>query len=327
LTAAGLQRLTLSGDVPPGVSRRVEQALAEASRHGATRLRDAGAAQPWRRAAWSAAAVAAATLVAIVLVAPAIRDSTTVSASEILARSADRLAQPATSGVELLEYELTLDGVPRAMMPDHVDGAYRVRQVIDHDQPGRYFVATYDASGRLHSSVAQDPANKRRVMTVRLEDQAYRFEFTLPSDVMLSPPELERLHMEATVGMMQASGAHDLQVIETAAGRQYRIEVPHVNAQAANAVWDLTEARVVVDADDYHIVEFAATGTFLKQPYSVSYRLISRALAKHLEVRESDFDLPPDADAIRFQGDGSAIPLRDVVVLALRELARARRAP
>ena len=86
---------------------------------------------------------------------------------------------------------------------------------------------------------------------------------------MMSPPEIERLHMQASVAMMQASGNQQLQVIESQSGRQYRIEVPHVSAETPGAMWDLAEAQVVIDAGDYHIVEFAVKGTFMKQPYSV----------------------------------------------------------
>ena len=41
------------------------------------------------------------------------------------------LAQPAT-GVELLEYELIVDGIPKELMDGHENGAYHVRQAIDH---------------------------------------------------------------------------------------------------------------------------------------------------------------------------------------------------
>src|SRR5262249_19831758 len=96
---------------PPHLARRVEHALVEGSSQGATRLRgDAPQHQWWRRTAWSAAAVAAATLVAIVFVAPMFKGPSTVTASEILARSVDRLSQTATTGVESLEYELNVDG-------------------------------------------------------------------------------------------------------------------------------------------------------------------------------------------------------------------------
>jgi hypothetical protein len=214
--------------------------------------------------------------------------------------------------------------MPREMMPDHVDGAYRVKQVIDHDTPGRYFLATYAPDGTVLSAVAQDPANHTRAMTLRVEGQLFRFDVTLPPNIILSPPEMERLHMEASVRMMQASGDQQLQIVDRDGERFYLIEVPKVTTQIENDVWDLTEARVLVDAHDYHIVEFSVRGRFLKQPYSVSYRLISRAIAAQADIGADEFEVPSDGSAVRVVGDGSAIPMRDALVLALRELARVR---
>jgi hypothetical protein len=323
LTAGIEQAINIPLDVPAGVSRRIARALEEGSAQGATRLRENGVhVRPWRRAAWSTAAVAIATTIAVFFVAPLFKGPATVSAAEILARSANRLATQVTSGVEMLDYALTLDGVPREMMPDHTDGVYRVRQVIDHNVPGRYLVATYDPAGELVSSVAQNPASHQRVVTVRIEDQAYRFEFTIPESVALSLPEMERLHMQASVTMMQASGNQSLHVIDGPSGRQYRIEVPHVSAETSNAVWDLAEAQVVIDATDYHVVEFAVKGTFLKQPYSMSYQLINRVVADR--VTDEELDVPHDPAAITIRGEGTAIPARDTLVAALRELTRVK---
>ena len=313
--------------LPPDVGRRVEVAMARGASAGATRLRGVDAPRRFLHpAVWSGGAVAAITLLAILVVVPTFSGPTTVSASEVLARSAVQLADRATTGVEFLEYELTLDGMPQEMMPDHVDGAYRVKQVIDHDTPGRYFLATYAPDGSVLSAVAQDPVNHRRVMTLRVEGEVFRFDVALPPGMTLSPPEMERLHMEASVRMMQASGDQQLQVVERGGETHYMIEVPKVSAQIQNNVWDLAEARVLVDASDYHVVEFGVKGTFLKQPYSVSYRLISRAIAAQMSVQASEFELPADGSAIRIDGDGSAIPMRDALVLALRELARSRQA-
>jgi hypothetical protein len=318
------QAMNIGGEVPRDVSLRVERALAEGSTPGATRL--TGRAVPrwsWQRTAWSTAAVAVATLVAIVFVAPVIRGPATVSAAEILARSANTLAARVTTGVEMLEYELALDGVPREMMPDHADGVYRVKQIIDHDASGRYLLATSAPDGRVLSSIAQDPATRRRIVAVLVEDQPYRFEFSVPDDEALSLPEMERLHMQASVAMMQASGDQRVQVIDSPAGRRYRILVPEVSARTPTAVWDLTEAQVVIDASDYHIVEFAVRGTFLKRPYSVSYRLISRVIGAR--VSAGAFDVPRDPRAIEIEGEGTAIPARDVLVATLRDYARMKR--
>ena len=317
------QSLDAPASMPIQTTRRIEQALQSGSGLGATRLR-AGAGDRRRsgRAFWSASAVAAATLIVVFFVAPMLKGPATVSAAEILAASASRLASPQTGGVEFLEYELTLDGVPRGLMPDHADGTYRVKQVIDHALPGRYRVATYTADGQLLSALAQDPASGRRVMTVRVGNQPYRFDFHVRENTALSVPEMERLHMEASVAMMQASGNQHLQVIDSAAGRQYRIEVPQVSGSSQGIVWDLTAAEVVIDADDYHIIEFAVKGTFLKQPYSVSYRLINREVKASAEVSAEDFDVANEAGAMTFEGEGTAIPARDALIVALRELAR-----
>jgi hypothetical protein len=324
LTASVRQSMNPAIDLPAGASLRIERAIGDGLKQGATRLRGVPAPPPWRRGLWGAAAVTAATLLAIVLVAPLLKGPSTVSASEILARSATRLAQPLATGVEQLEYELTLAGVTREMMLDRSDGVYRVKQVIDHDVPGRYLVASYGVDGQLLSSVTQDPDTHQRVMTLRVDGQPYRFEFSVPKDVALSLPEMERLHMQASVAMMQASGDQSLQVIDTPQGRQYRIEVPHVSGETPNAVWDLADARVVIDASDYHVVEFAVTGTFLKQAYSVSYRLINRIVAA--QVSPGAFEVPGEPGAITVRGEGTALPARDALVVALRELARTRQA-
>ncbi len=211
------------------------------------------------------------------------------------------------------------------MMPDHADGLYRVKQIVDHDANGRYLLATHGPDGRLLSAVAQDPATRRRVVALLIDDQPYRFGFSVPDSVALSLPEIERLHMQASVAMMQTSGDKHLQVLDTPAGRQYRIQVPQVSAQTPTAVWDLSQAEVVIDASDYHVVEFAVKGTFMKQPYSVSYRLIARSV--DAQVPADAFEVPHDPRAIEIDGEGSAIPARDVLVASLREYARITRDP
>ena len=203
--------------LPPSTARRIETALnGSDDGRGATRLRDAAPARRWGPAAWSTAGLVAATVVAIVFVAPMLKkDRGAVSASEILAESANRLEQP-TAGIELLEYELVLDGVPKDMMPDHTNGTYHVRQAVDHTTPGRFRYASYGPGGQPISSIAQDPESGRRVMMVNIEGQAYRFEVSVPTPLPPSLPEMERLHMQASIAMMQASGNQLLDAVETA---------------------------------------------------------------------------------------------------------------
>jgi hypothetical protein len=313
--------------IPAPLGDRVEARLAGVDRRhdGATRLRSSpgGFVAP-RRATWlfGTLGVAAATVVAVIVVVPAIRRAdTTVSAAEVLAKSATQLAAAPGRGVELLEYELTLEGVPKEILPDQKDGAYRIWQAIDHGVPGRFRFASFTPDGRLFSSIADDPPAGRRVAAFFADGQPYRFEVTLPAGARnLSLPEMQRLHMQASIAMMQASGNQLLDTIDGPHGKVYRIEVPRVTGPGTNPVWDLTEGRVSIDATDYSIVEFAVRGSFLKQEYAMSYKLLSHTI---------DASLPPDAFAVPRQageivitGAGSAVPTQDVFLLSLRELTR-----
>lgn len=320
--AAVEHTLTSDAAMPPAAADRIRYAIATGTgARGATKLRDVESRRPmWQRAGWSTAAIVAAVVIVLVFVVPAIRGPETVSAAEILAKSASTLSAEEETGVELREYELVLEGMPRDVMPDQADGTYRIRQAIDHSTKGRFKFASYTSDGQLFTSIAQDPITRTRVTVMRVDDRYYRFEFAMPATDIPSLPEIERLHMEASVAMMQASGQQQLQVVETPEGRQYRIEVPQVNTANINAVWDLTQAHVVVDASDYRIREFAATGTFLKQPYSVSYKLISRTVAR--SVPAETFEVPSQPGEIVIAGSGSANPLADALIGALRELAK-----
>ena len=289
---------------------------------GATRMRRLQP-QSSRRWIYSAAAIAA-TLVAVLFVVPAVRRTdATVSASEILARSASQLSA-VTHGVEVLEYELVLGGVPREMVPDQVDGTYRIWQAIDHDVPGRFRFASYTQDGRMFSSIAEDPRLRRRVAAFTVEGQPYRFETTLPPTAAnLSLPDLQRLHMEASIAMMQASGNQLIETVEGSSGRLYRIQVPRVAGPGTSPVWDLTDARVLIDARDYSVVEFAVQGSFLKSPYSLSYKQLSHVAGATLPP--DAFTVPSRPGEIVVSGEGTAVPTHDVMVLALRALAEAKR--
>ena len=317
----------------PPVALRADfrlKAGAEGASEGATRLRRSPTQargfrlQPDRPHRWIyTAAAIAATLVAVVFIVPTVRKGdATVSASEILARSVNQLSA-VRRGVEVLEYELVLGGVPKEMIPDQVDGTYRIWQAIDHDVPGRFRFASFSSDGRMFSSIAEDPIAKRRVAAFTSEGQAYRFDVTLPAGPRnLSLPEMERLHMEASIAMMQASGNQLVETIDGPNGKLYRIEVPRVTAPGTNPVWDLTEARVLIDSRDYSVIEFAVQGTFLKSPYTMSYRQIRHVVGATLAP--DAFSVPAQAGEIVVTGEGSAVPTHDIVVLALRALAQAK---
>jgi hypothetical protein len=303
-------------DVPPSVVLRTG---------GATRLRSAGGVrlqrEGLRRWVYPAVGLTAASLVAVFVVAPAVRHTeVTVSAAEILAKSATQLSA-ATTGVELLEYELVLDGVPKEMLADQANGRYHVRQVIDHDVPGRFRFATFGPDGQMISSIAQDPKAARRVMAFLADGQPFRYDVTLPKDdAGLSLPEMERLHMQASIALMQASGNQLFSEVPGPDGPMYRIEVPQVSGPGTNPVWDLTEARVLIDGRDFRVREFFVRGRFLKRDYSMSFTLISRQQAS--KVNEDMFQVPHLPDEIVITGQGTAVPTHDVLMLGLRELTK-----
>lgn len=305
--------------VPMSTARRVDDSL----RHGATRLREPQANRRWL---YGGVAVAVATMVAVLFVAPAVRTpQSTVSASEILAKSASQLSAAVTGGVELLEYQLVLDGVPKEMMPDGADGTYRVQQAIDHDVPGRFRFSTFGPDGGLLTSIAEDPRAQHRVMAFSVDKQPYRFDVSLPSaDVGMSLPEMERLHMEASIAMMQASGNQLVETIDGPHGTLYRIAVPRLSGPGTSPVWDLTEARVLIDARDYRVTEFAVRGSFLKRAYSLSYTLISHSVVG--SVPPDTFSVPAQPGQIVITGEGSHVPTHDVVLLSLRELTKLKQA-
>jgi hypothetical protein len=317
--------------VPASVASRVK---AEATRtekatrmhDGATRLREPLAGS-FARPRWlyGAAGVAAATIAAILFIAPAVRrGDATVSAAEILAKSATQLSAAPSAGIEVLEYELVMDGVPKELVPDQADGAFRIWQAIDHGVPGRFRFASYTSDGKMFSSIAEDPVAGRRVAAFTAEGQPYRFDVTLPKGARnLSLPEMQRLHMQASIAMMQASGN---QLLETTAGPNgtfYRIEVPRVSAPGTNPVWDLSEARVLIDARDYSIVEFAVRGSLLKQDYSMSYKLLKHVTTASLDANA--FAVPSQPGEIVITGPGTAVPSQDVFLLSLRELTKLKR--
>ena len=299
---------------------------ADAARDGATRLRQSASLPERPRWIYGAIGVAAATIVAILFIAPAIRRSdATVSAAGILAKSATQLAAAPSAGIEVLEYELVMDGVPKEIVPDQVGGAYRIWQAIDHDVPGRFRFASYTPDGRMFSSIAEDPVAHRRVAAFTAEGQPYRFDVTLPQNSRnLSMPEMQRLHMQASIAMMQASGNQLLETTTGPNGALYRIEVPRVSGPGTNPLWDLSEARVVVDSRDYSIVEFAVRGSFLKQDYSMSYKLLKHVTVSSLDP--SAFAVPNQAGEIVITGEGTAGPSQDVFLLSLRELTKLKQA-
>jgi hypothetical protein len=140
----------------------------------------------------------------------------------------------------------------------------------------------------------------------------------------MSLPEMERLHMEASIAMMQASGNQVVETIDGPHGKLFRIEVPHAAGPGPSPVWDLSEARVLIDARDYRVTELAVSGSFLKQAYSLTYKLISHSVVG--SAPPDTFLVPAQPGQIVIRGEGSHVPSHDIVVLSLRELAKLKQA-
>ena len=321
-----LSRMDRSRGMPARLEARVRAALeGGAAVRGSTTLRGETNTAAWGRGGWRAALATAAALVLAMVLGPRLNGPPTVSAAEVLNRSLRALSPAATTGVEFLEYELTLEGIPREFMPDAPSGTYRIQELIDHDHAGRYRISTFGPDGRLVSAVGEDSAAGRRVHAVRVDGRPFLFRFKTSSAPALSLPELERMHLEASVALMQASSDQKLSEVNDATGRSYLIQIPRVTASRSEAIWDLSDGRVLIDADDFRIKEFEARGTLLRQPYSVSYRLIRREARAAGEVGPAEFEVPSEPDAIVLEGEGTVNPARDVMVAALREVARRER--
>jgi hypothetical protein len=306
---------TAEGDVTPSLDARVRQAIATGRPvRGATTLREAPASG-WRRTGWwSAAATAAALALFVFLVLPKLGAPTSISASEVLGRSLETLSS--TSGVEMLDYELFVAG---AMTEPH-----RVQHLIDHDQPGRFRFTNARADGTIEAAISQDPAANRRLHLFRVDDQNYVVELKVGRGAPLSLPEMGQALVETAISMMQATSDQNLATVDTPEGRQYVVEMPRVTPASTAAVLDLYHARAVIDERDYRIREFEASGALLKQPYSVSFRLIRRSVRPSAEVSPDEFRLPVTAADVVLSGETAQDPLTDVLTVALREIGRAR---
>jgi hypothetical protein len=313
--------------LPPEVERRVRRALDEAAEvRGATRLRGAAAvSRGWSRFAWSAG-LATAAAVLLFLLLPIGGNHATVSAAEVLGRSLLALSQPASSHVERLEYELTLDGLPAEMAAGMQQGSGRVDQLLDHSRPGRFRLAKYSPAGGFLAGIAQDTDAGRRVIALSIDGRQYRFEHALSAASGLSPIDLQRYQFQAVIAAMQARSDQQLTEITDSGERFYLIEMPPVATETGGGAWALHEARAVVHAGDYRVRELMARGELLGRPFALSYRLVGREILDPSIVEPSAFELPESPDAIVIQGEGGMDPVGDALVAALREIARLRSA-
>jgi hypothetical protein len=303
------------GAVPPSLEMRLRHSLASNRPvRGATALRGGAPARSWRRIGWvSALGTAAAVGLIVFFVLPHLGAPTSLSASEILGRSLQTLS--GARGVELLEYDVAFGGV--------AEGPHRIEQLVDHEHSNRYRFTNYGADGVVQSAISQDSVAGRRAQLIRVDGRNYVFHFASPRTPLLSLPEVVHAQVEAVITMMQATADQNLTIVDAPGGKQYVIQIPPVTPKAgAAAVFDLYRARAVIDARDFRLREFEASGALLKQPYTVSVKLIRQLVRQPAEVSPAEFEIQSGPDDVVFEGEATSDPMADMIGTMLRELGR-----
>jgi hypothetical protein len=316
---ARLTGLAGGGPIPASLEDRVRRAVAvapvRAGVQGSTVLRSP-ASRSFRPLWVSALGAVAAAAIVIVAVLPRVDAPATLSASQIIDKSLARMTTG--RGVEILEYELVLDSTIR--QTGLSDGPFHVIQMFDRDNPGHYKFAEYDADGVLQGAAAQDPARRRRSELIRVDGRNFIVHVHTP-EPMPSIPEMVQAQAESVLRMMQLAADQNLTVVDGPGGRQYVIEMPPMPAVSAAVPLTLDHARVVIDAADFRVREFTASGVLLKQAFDLSFKLISQI--KAAAVAQADWEIPVGADDVVIDGEGSG-RLDDVTGVVLRELAKAQ---
>jgi hypothetical protein len=310
---ASLSLVEDNDDMPPATRTRVRRAITTGSDvQGSTVLRSARPS-PWRMR--FAAACAAGAVIALVVfgVAPQLGAPTTLSASQILERSLQTISSG--SGVEMLEYEVAMDG----MTP----GPVVIRQVIDRDNPNRYKVASYHPDGTIATSISQDPIAQRRSQLFHVDGTNYIVRVAGIHTPVLSVPQMAQALVETSIGIMQAKSDQQLTVEDGPDGRRYIIEIPPVTPASPVTTLDIFGARAVISGSDFRIQEFEATGTLLRQPFSISVKLrMHQVLGPSADNPSFEIDAAP-GDVV-LEGQAADDPITELMTTVLRELGRAR---
>jgi hypothetical protein len=198
-----------------------------------------------------------------------------------------------------------------------------------------------DAGGVLRSVLAQDADRGVRTGRFRVDDQTYFFKFVAPVErarSFVSLPDVERAHLRALVSVMQNMSDQKLTTVDDATGSYYAIQIPPITAQNAAgqgaadttgrgpAMFDLSEAHALIHAGDFHLKELSARGTFLGQPFALAFTLVQHdVMGETAEMEASVFTVTPMAGDIVLEGDATDDPAGDVVLAALRALAKTQR--
>jgi hypothetical protein len=317
---ASLSSLINDDEVPaPALEARLRHAMSEddgRSRRtgptGSTVLRERKPSA-WRLGLVSAVATAGVVAVLVYSVLPRLGAPTTLSASEVLGRSLQTIS--GGQGVERLEYEVAMDGM--------TNGPVVIRQVIDRDNPHRYKVASYHPDGTIATAVSQDPMTQQRSQLFHVDGTNYIVRVGAIHTPVLSIPQMAQALVETSIGIMQAKSDQQLTIEDGPTGRRYIVEIPPVTPRNATATLDLFSARAVISGADFRIQEFDATGTLLRQPFSVSVKLRTHEYVGGAATADS-FAITPGPDDVVLEGQAAEDPITELMTTVLRELGRAR---
>jgi hypothetical protein len=297
---------------------RVRQAIA--AREGATsEVRGSTVLRAGKPPAWRSVGVVSALATAAVIallvygVLPQLGAPTTLSASEVLSRSLQTISSG--QGVERLEYEVAMDGM--------TGGPVVIRQVIDRDNPHRYKVASYRPDGTIATAVSQDPMTQQRSQLFHVDGTNYIVRVGAIHTPVLSIPQMAQALVETSIGIMQAKSDQQLTIEDGPDGRRYIVEIPPVTPQNATATLDLFSARAVISGTDFRIQQFDATGTMLRQPFTVSVKLRTHEYIGGAATADS-FAITPGPDDVVLEGQAAEDPVTELMTTVLRELGRAR---
>ena len=125
------------------------------------------------------------------VVVPGVDRQTTVSAAEILGRSRTALGADVT-GIEVLTYDLALEGLLGDLVPQDHAGRFTVEETIDHDREGRYRIVKLAANGQVVEGAADDALRQTRVRYLRANGNGFLFRFTAAEPTALSAPAMKR---------------------------------------------------------------------------------------------------------------------------------------
>ncbi len=280
---------------------RIERRLSGGAA-GATTLRDAERRWPLRAGMLAAAA---AVILAAIWIVPAIDRETTLSAAEVLGRSQQALATPAT-GVEVLTYDLTLGGVLQELLPAGQAGSFTVEETADYDHPGTYRLLKLAPGGRVMAAIADDSRTRTRGRYVRLDDRGLLLRFTGIGPATVSALDVKRTLLKALLAMMQASSDQQLREIERDGEPAYAVNV--TGPAGVPGIVELDRARAVVDRTHARLLEFNSQGMMNGRPFAITFNLQSRETRTSGELSADAFTLEagPEDEVIDLGGDSGA---------------------